>query len=240
MMEFNSKMTEHQIQFEKLWKHASGTGKISEVMTEIHDALFAMFKHKIDLRHLQPVVDRIANSRPDGDKYIDPWAYHGSAMILKVEGEWHITNSDLCLWRDICFFGDRDYFPNKWNWISSQITDALHSKRRWQTLSRYEANGGLSNDHKKLLAALKWDMSMWRGDGVSLYVGGKRPFGNSSIDCDMFETLGWDCDWEKWEKENYEPVEETKRAWELFDELQFAIIDVLSTLIPVPEKETEG
>ena len=212
-------MNENQKKFKELWLHVS---PVSDCMTAIYDNLVTFFETSPDKRILNPLLNRIAKTGTG-----DHWIFHGSAMVLKVEGEWHIMNSDLCFWRDICFFGRRDYFPDTWDWLTGQITDCLHQKRTYQTLIKYQANGGISNNHRKLLERLHWGMNLWRGDGCSLMVGGKRPFGNSGIEGDMFEILEWDGNWEKWEEDGYKPVKEIELAWELFDECQFAIIDAL-------------
>jgi hypothetical protein len=74
------------------------------------------------------------------------------------------------------------------------------------------------------MSHLLWDLSLWRGDGISFYVQGKRPFGNSCIEGDMIEILGWEHDPEA---DEYPPGM-SERSWDMFDELQFAIIDALA------------
>lgn len=210
-------MNDNLKKFNALWDHVAGFWKFSHMIIEIKKELTTFFlKEPLDIRPLIIFADRIG-------KHIDFEHFRNHQLVPKVEGEWHITNSDLEFWANLCLFGDRDYFPKKWNWLSSPISDAVHKKRRWQTLQRYYESGGLKEDHKKLLSQMKWDLNLWRGDGVSLYVQGKRPFGNSAIEGDIIEILGWELESEADEI----PMEMEERCWELFDELQFAVFDVL-------------
>jgi len=167
---------------------------------------------------MRDVAQRIAvNDKCEFESY-------GTAFIPKVSGEWHISNSDMLTWADLAFFGRRDFFPENWGFFSHEVARALEEKRIWQTLERYKANGGVLEEHRKLLARLIWDINPWRGDGVSLYVQGKRPFGNSSREYDMVEILGWEFPPEDEDISD----EMNERCWELFDELQFAIGDALA------------
>lgn len=210
-------MNENLKTFQKLWDHVASFWQPTNCVLEIKRVLEEFFsKDQLDTRSLIIFANRIG-------KHIDFEYFRKRELVSMTEGEWHITNSDLEFWANLCLFGDRDYFPEKWDWLSSPITDAVHKKRRWQTLQRYYNNGGLNEDHKKLLKRLNWDLNFWRGDGVSLYVQGKRPFGNSSIEGDIIEILGWQIDPDADEI----PTGLEEKCWELFDELQFAIVDVL-------------
>ena len=207
----------NQEQMEKLWQHVTAQDTcISPCMEAVHAALLeaARMNHR---RPMSEVARRIAENNCEFEHY-------GAAFIVKVSGEWHITNSDMLLWADLAFFGRRDFFPNNWGAFSREVDKALSDKRTWQTFERYMANGGLNDDHRKLLARLIWDINPWRGDSVSLYVQGKRPFGNSSRELDMVEILEW-----QFPPEDEDiPDEMNERCWELFDELQFAIGDALA------------
>ncbi len=205
--------------FNDLWNRVVHENqKVSPCMLAIKDALGKVLEDWPNTRNLHVFADRIGKHK----EFIHPGK---TLLVLEVTGEWHITNADLELWRDLSFFGQRDYFPNFWRVLTSHITEALHYKRRWQAYERYITNGRLRDEHRRLLSQMFWDMSLWRGDGVSLYVQGKRPFGNSSIEGDMIEALGWQFP----ETEDEElPTEIEEKCWELFDELQFAIIDALS------------
>jgi len=207
-------------QFNALWDHVAGVWVASDLVLEIKKTIEVFFnKEPLNIRPLIVFSERIAT-------HIGFEHFRKHELVSKVEGEWHITNSDLEFWANLCLFGDRDYFPGKWNWPARPITDVIHKKRRWQTLQRYYDNGGLKEDHKKLLALMNWDINLFRGDGVSLYVQGKRPFGNSSIEGDIIEILGWELDPDL---DEY-PKGMEERCWELFDELQFAIVDVFKKI----------
>ena len=69
-------------------------------------------------------------------------------------------------------------------------------------------------------------MSMWRGDGVSLYVQGKRPFGDSSRPQSMAWVLGWEWG-EPGDEDPVMPESLREKCWDLFDELQFAVPAIL-------------
>lgn len=217
------KLTENLKKFNDLWNHVAGTWQASDLMLAIKAELEAFFsKDKLNIRPLIIFSERIA-------KHIDFEHFRKHELVHRVEGEWHITNSDLEFWANLCLFGDRDYFPGKLDWLASHISDAIHKKRRWQALQQYYKNGNLKEYHKKLLARMNWDINMYRGDGVSLYVQGKRPFGNSAIEGDIIETLEWELDPDL---DEY-PTGMEERCWEIFDELQFAIVDVLKGSVTI-------
>ena len=147
-------------------------------------------------------------------------------FLAACKGEWQITNADLETWARVSMWGNR-YLPNKWRTLSYEITDALHGKRRWQAWERFSETG-VTPEHRLLAANLGWDFSLWRSDSVSLYVQGKRPFGNSDIEGDIADAVGWDQPWhddEDWDGSR--PSEFNERAWDLFEELQFAVPMIL-------------
>lgn len=202
-----------------LWKHVTGVcgNKPSACMLAVHGAIRKAVSGELDLRPLRDVANRIGEHKE--------FVTHRRIYLPVVTGEWQITNADMRLWGDLCLFGKRDYLPDHWHWIGNDVGDALCNKRRHQAYERYAAGGGLSDRHRRLLAGLIWDLDVRRGDWVSLYVEGKRPFGNSCREMDIFETAGLDGEWE--EDEDM-PAEIKERCWDLFDELQFAIADALA------------
>lgn len=147
-----------------------------------------------------------------------------------TKGEWHITNHDMEFWADIGFFGDRDYLPDWWSIYASDISPALKAKRRWQASCRYRINGGLREEHRKLAAKLRFDVDCWRVDWASIYVDGKRPMGNSSREYDMAAALGWEIP-ENQDGEREMPPDMAELCWDLFDELPFAIHDMICTVV---------
>ena len=212
-------LTEAQSWFRELWAKITFSGnRPSECLAAIGRALSECFGG--DASSLGRLMDRLEHTTSIWEK--DSWIYHGPSMIRKAEGEWNITNADLLFWRELCFSVKQDVgAPKPWRMMEHLISPRLHAVRRWQTYKRYQARGGLNADHLKLLGKVSWHSNLYRGDGASLYVEGKRPFGNSGIEDDMFGLLGWDV-----APENLE--EGSERAWELFDELQFALIDVIA------------
>lgn len=154
------------------------------------------------------------------------WHTDGTTFIPKVTSEWPVTNADLEMWGDLSLFGDRDYFPDEWHVLRNDVGPAIKDARVWQTYTRYIAGGRLTDDHRKLLRKLLWDQNVFRGDGVSLYVQGKRPFGNSSREQQIARILGWEYPSDE-HGEPGMPPEMVERAWEIFDELRFAIQDAL-------------
>jgi hypothetical protein len=209
-------MNDNLKKFYDLWGHVNNSQESSECILEIKIALEDFFaRSPLNIRPLIIFADRIG-------KHLDFKCFRKKELVAQASGEWHVTNSDLKFWADLCLFGERDIFPTKWNWFSSSISNAIHRNRRWQTLQRYYDKNGLNEDHKKLLSHLNWNTNLFRGDGVSLYVQGKRPFGNSYIECDIIEILGWKTD----PKIDEIPADLEEKCWELFDELQFAIVDL--------------
>lgn len=64
----------------------------------------------------------------------------------------------------------------------------------------------ITNDHLKLVRAMYWDWQDSYGHGAP-GVDQKRPYGNSYVESDVAETLGWDVD-----EENGLTDEQTERA----------------------------
>ena len=181
-------MNDNVKKFNALWDHVNGWWAPSDCMFAIKKAIEEFFsKEPLNVRPLIIFADRIG-------KHLDFEYFRKKELVAQASGEWHITNSDLEFWANLCLFGERDHFPKRWDWLSNPISSAIHRKRRWQTLQNYYGKNGLNEDHKKLLGRLNWDINFFRGDGVSLYVQGKRPFGNSGIEGDVIEILGWETD----------------------------------------------
>jgi|GEM_PF-2643637 len=74
---------------------------------------------------------------------------------------------------------------------------------------------GVSNDCLKLLKRMEFE-GIWYGQAVSIGVCGKRPFGNSDIDKDVANILGWEYEDELTELQ-------IERRDSLFRELPLAI-----------------
>lgn len=205
--------------FEYLWGHVTGVcgNNASPVTLAIKEPLEAeLAKECPNPNALYKVVKRIAHH--------DEWEYYGTSMVAKVSGEWTISNADLNFWANMRLFGERDFFPDQFRFVTSGVEGAMHKKRCYQALLRYKENGGLRKEHRALLGALNWEVDMSRGDWVSLFVEGKRPMGDSSRVMRMCQVMGWEMPW--LEKDESELEEICERCWDLFDELQFAIQDV--------------
>jgi hypothetical protein len=221
--------------FEELWEYViTFNPNPSACMLAVKAAIKRLLSRQV--KDPLELTDRIG-------KHIK-FVLYGTKMLSKTEGEWHITNEDLKFWEAISFFGNRDYFPGRWRNISNSISSALHDKRCWQTFERYKHNGGLKAPHRTLLRHLIWDMDVSRRDMVSLYVDGKSPFGNSYIEMDIIRILDWEVNPNEDISDEDISDETQERCWEIFDELQFAIIDVLGdnlrrVEIGVEEEEEE-
>lgn len=204
----------------KLWRHATKVcrNEPSPCLHAVHRAMLeAVSGDQPNLRPLRNVAQRIGAHQA--------FVTHRKILFPQVAGEWHITNADVALWDDLCLFGNRDYFPDCWHWMANDIESAICYKRRFQAYERYVAGGGINERHRRLLAGLIWDLDVRRGDWVSLYVQGKRPFGNSYRELDIFEIAGLDGEWGE---DDDMPAEIKERCWDLFDELLFAVADALA------------
>lgn len=137
-------------------------------------------------------------------------------------GEWTVTNADLNAFSDFVMWLHRGWDDSEFvSMLTGSITKALENKRMWQAFARYEKSG-LTQEHCGLLAKMLWTIDTSRGDWISLYVQGKRPFGDSSIAQSIFEHAGWPFDWPE---DDGMSKEQEERAWDLFDELAFAAPD---------------
>ncbi len=79
----------------------------------------------------------------------------------------------------------------------------------------------VTDEHRKLLAAMEFEHYKDGGDYVFMGVNGKRPFGNSSIYSDIAQTLSWKLPNDDLSDEQYE------RAKQLIVELPIALNKIL-------------
>lgn len=213
-------------QFNELWIKVSWRfhSPVSPLLSEIYKCTIQYLESKNEFARSN-VALRISTRIANHQEFI----YTGTSNISIVTGEWHVTNNDLRFWADMCFFGNRDYFPKQWSWIDGGVGRALHQKRRYQAWQGYK---GVTDDHRKLLSRVWWQTDYSRQDWASLFVEGKRPMGNSDREGDMIDALGWPAPW--WDEDgNGEMQEEIiERLWCLWDELPFALADILKLQKP--------
>jgi len=191
---------------------------LSPLMQGVKAAMLSIATSDEDAWWQEPrsIADRIG-------RHTGEWI-EAPVFIGRYEGQ-RVGNSDIEAWASVNMRGNR--LVSGWHTISSEITDALHGMRRWQAYERFAAKG-VTSEHRKLAARLGWEFSMWRGDGVSIYVQGKRPFGNSDIEGDIADAVGWPQPWREdgdWDGDR--PDDFNERAWDLFEELQFAVPTIL-------------
>ncbi len=218
-----SKLSADQKKFQTLWSWMieMGCGRPSAPMKAVHMALLNACKGpRFGDRIIYDFGQRIAkyDARAAPVPGFVPF-------VTDTKGEWHITNADLQFWADLCRYGDRDLTPN-WSTMVHSITENLHKKRRWQAWQSFQKRGGVTAEHRKLLGAMRWNVSMGRGDGVCLYVDGKHPMGDSAREQRMAEILGWPMPWLK--SGRGVPVAVQEKVWGLVDELPFALNAVFS------------
>lgn len=180
-------------------------GYQSECLSAIKEVFInTLNMERSDFTHIHNIYDRIVNTEhPDC-------------------GKWHIKNNDLVFYAELIRHGQKQYTDLPWGPLGEHIRAALYSRRKAQTYMRYKNNGGIRHYHKKLLARLNWHIDFSRSDNASIFAGGKRPFGNSAIELDIINILGWKTDHKK-----DIPEAMLEKCWEVFDELVFALEDVL-------------
>lgn len=146
-------------------------------------------------------------------------------------GEWLVTQSDLYCWGHYSMWAHR-YDPGQLvSDYLDPISAALGNKRMQQAYDRYQKTG-LRSEHCKLMGKLSWEMDTLRGDWVSLFVQGKRPLGDSSIDLSIYGAVGWDYPVHEMPDGSVNPEYDAQtrvadeRAWDLFDEIPFAVPDM--------------
>lgn len=140
------------------------------------------------------------------------------------KGRWTITNDDLCFVRDVAMWiGRAD--PEKQTMAEifwgHALVSRLHKKRMWQAWLRFQRTG-LTHEHIQLIAKASWYQNCWRGHGESIYMDGKHPWGDSFRELSIYEICGWELPRNKAGEVEMKPHHE-ERAWNLFDELPFAI-----------------
>lgn len=175
-----------------------------------------------DLRMIRDFSKRIATHPGTYGNYHLP-----STPSLKYcgdwSGEWHVRNADLVTWGDFkMWLGRAHNIDTEHAFMTfADVGEALRIKRLYQAFRRYQSTG-LRKEHCSLLANMGWEIDTDRGDWISLYVQGKRPFGNSAITYDIWEHAGLPMDWPE---DDGMSDEQDEQAWELLDELVFAAPD---------------
>ncbi len=212
------------------WKNATGNRDLSALMKTIGETVNGMPEDDGTFRptHVfHKLAERIA---------VVPNVHH-SAIALDFRsgwsGEWRVTNSDLTTWALFSMWMGRSKCGSMCCEIVDPISRSLRVKRMQQAYDRY-AETGLRAEHCRLLENMGWMINTGRGDGVSLYVEGKRPFGNSSIEWDIWIHSGREVDW----VDDDMPSEKREQAWDLFDELAFAASDAAAAARKTLEKES--
>jgi hypothetical protein len=165
---------------------------------------------------------KIAERIGDGYEFIK----FANDFFLDCKGDWEITNADLECASMIYFLYDCNPSYRSVRAVFMPIIQAIHNKRKKQVYDDYVYHGGLLDKHVKLLSKMSCKMSLYRG-GSALCSDGKRPFGNSDVIYDMLNILDV-CDLnEIIDSELPIPVDAIERAWMLYDQLGFALYDVL-------------
>lgn len=166
-------------------------------------------------------IAKIAN----GENFIS----YGTAFILEVTGEWHISNADMEIFFSIYDDCER-FYPDLRSSLPFEyiFSNFLKKKREWQTFLRYKEKG-LTEEHRILLSKLRWIVDYARSDYASVYANGKGPFGNSDIVGDIIQALNLtDVDYtDPDQSEDGYPDDLKEKCWDIFDELQFALTDIL-------------
>lgn len=139
-------------------------------------------------------------------------------------GRWNITQRDLLFLRSVAMWVGRYDAAGETmadTFWDSMLCERAHHKRMWQAWLRFKKTG-LTREHLALIAHNRWYQNCWRGDGESIYMDGKHPWGDSFKELSIYERAGW-----KLPRNKAGEVEMTRaqeeRAWNLFDELPFAI-----------------
>ena len=135
------------------------------------------------------------------------------------KGKWTVTNHDLEVYSDFEMWMGR-YMPDNQRCETGRIAQAMKRKRMQQAYDRYKKTG-LRREHCLLLEKMCWEVETGRGDWVSLFVQGKRPFGDSSRARSIYKILGW----QEPKTDRCLNDKEEERAWNIFDELAFAAPD---------------
>lgn len=198
------------------WKTATKDERMTPLLKAIENAIRTSrrrsdtFRYAHELRAFaRKIADCDHKSRgPSCLRYNKNW-----------QGKWYVSNQDLEVFSRFEMWYDREAPENR-GVETSGIRSALHVKRLQQAYDRYQKTG-LRKEHCLLLAKMLWDVDTMRGDWISLHVEGKRPFGNSWIPGDIFEICGWKF-------KNVERITraEEETAWNIFDELPFAAVDM--------------
>lgn len=199
------------------WKTAVGTQKLTPILRAIGGAIHTS-KHSNDTFSYAHALSQFSRKIASPVKHI-------SLATLDYNlwrGRWYVSNYDLDIYATFEMWFHR-YAPESAGCGTSRIAKALKHKRMQQAYDRYQETK-LTHNHCILAAAALWEIDTSRGDWVSLFVQGKRPFGDSSKAAQIHSLLGWPQPWLKKDRSLNET--ESERAWNIFDELAFAMPDI--------------
>lgn len=204
------------------WKTATDRAKLTPLLKAIGRALVVSETRKGTFYYAHALgrfSHQIAHS---SGKVHGPACLHYNA---DWKGKWRVTTHDLEVYSRFEMWMSRYAPPHAEDYSCERgrIREALSNKRMQQAYDRYQTTG-LRKEHCRLLNKALWEVDTSRGDWVSLFVQGKRPFGDSSRAQQIWEICGWKTPWLKKEDgEMTDAQEET--AWDIFDELAFAATD---------------
>lgn len=209
------------------WEQAIKGKTLTPLLLAIGEAIATAPSTEKDFtptNHMADFARRIASSEKAGRRFPKAMSYERWA------GEWHVTNLDCDVFSTFDMWLHRycaESPNNQADHFTRRVWAALENKRMTQAYDRYHANGGLKRTHCHLLQKLLWQIDTSRGDWHSLYVQGKRPFGDSAIEQSIFEAAGLPMPWAKTDGSDWDPMtpEQEEQAWDLFDELAFAAPD---------------
>jgi len=139
-------------------------------------------------------------------------------------GRWMIQNRDLRFMRQLAMWTGRyeaDTGGGFWaDEFATKLGRKVGFKRMHQAWQRFQTTG-LTQEHCWLLEKAGWFINTWRGDGESLYMDGKHPWGDSFKELTIYQICGWELPRNKAEEVEMSNAHE-ERAWNIFDELAFA------------------
>lgn len=216
------------------WATATKDQALTPLLTALGEAIATAPSTEKDFtptKHMALFAHRIAEEdKAERGSAAAGKGWPRAMSYARWKGEWHVTNHDLTVYSRFDMWLHRYCAAspnNQADTFTSRVWTALENKRLTQAYDRYHANGGLKRTHCHLLQKLLWQIDTTRGDWHSLYVQGKRPFGDSAIEQSIFEEAGLPMPWAKNDGSDWDPMtpEQEEQAWDLFDELAFAAPD---------------
>lgn len=213
------------------WRDANGGITLTPLLAAIHESL----KNEIpprdrdvkDLAGLWKIAGRISKPSPDRGEH------HCLGYVKSWKGEFYVSNFDLLAFARFTGWLFHLAGADAAILVTGRIAESLRVKRLQQAHDRFKATG-LLVDHCRVLSKMSWNVDTQRGNVTTLYVP-SLPFGTTNVVLEVYQHTQWPIEF----GDVGPRAEHAERAWNLLDELVFAVRDAVMEAFDVVSKPKE-